>query len=366
MMCLGMSLSVQAEPKSINTADISLSTDSYKYDNKVHKPGVTVVLDGVKLTRGKDFYVVYRRTSGPGVAKAVVKGKGDYTGRVVMKYYIRKSQKITVPSKKINEKLATYTIKLKPKTTGDGKFKYESLDKKVAVVGGSGTVRFVKTGTVKIKITALRTNTYEEKTKTVTINIAPSTKAELSTLKANYAVAWAKKIAKDDSFHYGKKPWACHHGCYFCDTNGPKSIKVKEGAPLDQALKSYCCNPFVTAAYAHGAGSVKVGTNVNDLIDCKVSKKRINLANDKNYALNDTANFMLVTKPKKITSLKAGDILLAESHALLYIGNGQVADAGGGDDGKVNSKIWNSSIRTRDITSYWWEHTLKIYRYIGG
>lgn len=66
----------------------------------------------------------------------------------------------------------------------------------------------------------------------------------------NGACAWAVAIAADDSFHYGKKPNAQHNGCYFCDTQTLKGGRAKTGV-LDYE-KSYCCNPFVHAAFAHG------------------------------------------------------------------------------------------------------------------
>ena len=62
------------------------------------------------------------------------------------------------------------------------------------------------------------------------------------------AVAWAKAIANDNSFHYGSNPPTCYsRGCYFCGTNGHK--KGMQGYD-----KTYCCNTFVFSAYAHGGG----------------------------------------------------------------------------------------------------------------
>lgn len=64
------------------------------------------------------------------------------------------------------------------------------------------------------------------------------------------AAYWARKIAADKSFNYGVGKRAHHNGCYYCGTNitGPK--KAKKGSAWD---KTYCCNPFVMAAYVHGA-----------------------------------------------------------------------------------------------------------------
>ena len=64
-------------------------------------------------------------------------------------------------------------------------------------------------------------------------------------------IAWAKMIVKDNRFHYGytnssKSINAHHNGCYFCDTQGSNKNGI-----LDKKY-TYCCNPFVHAAWAHG------------------------------------------------------------------------------------------------------------------
>ncbi len=178
------------------------------------------------------------------------------------------------------------------------------------------------------------------------------------TVKARQAaVKWALDIASDNSFHYGKSKWAHHHGCYFCGTNQKKgSAKRRAGASASECAKTYCCNPFVTAAYCHGAGAKE--------ISCRSASKRINLANDSNRALHNRKAFVRVSKPKNITDLKPGDILLTPSHAMLYVGDGNVAHAAHHDNGRKDS-YWNSSIKSGPISSVQWKRTSKIYRYIG-
>lgn len=65
------------------------------------------------------------------------------------------------------------------------------------------------------------------------------------------AVAWAVEIANDDSFTYGVGDRAHRCGCYFCGTNSrKKGDELQDGHSFE---KTYCCNPFIFAAYAHGA-----------------------------------------------------------------------------------------------------------------
>ena len=112
----------------------------------------------------------------------------------------------------------------------------------------------------------------------------------------------------------------------------------------------------MTAAYKHGAGAREV--------DCKVRGKRFGLANDNNRVLKNTKAFKRISKPKKITSLEPGDILLSPTHAMLYAGGGKVVEAAHHDNGKRDS-CWNDSIRCKKISSGQWKRVTKIYRYIG-
>ena len=178
------------------------------------------------------------------------------------------------------------------------------------------------------------------------------------TIKARKAaVSWAIAIADNNTFHYGRTRWAHKTGCYFCGTNQRAgSGKRKAGASLTECAKTYCCNPFVTAEYHHGAGASE--------IDCRVKHKRINLANDRNRALKNKKAFARISKPSSIDKLCEGDILLTPTHCMLYAGNGKVVHAAHHDNGKRNS-YWNSSIVHEKISNRQWKRTSKIYRYIG-
>lgn len=170
------------------------------------------------------------------------------------------------------------------------------------------------------------------------------------------ACDWGIAIAKDNSFHYGRTSWAHHSGCYFCGTNGKGSAKHKAGGSLSAIKKTYCCNPFVTACYHHGAGAPS--------IDCKKPSKRINLANDKNKPFQNTKEWKKIKEPSKVTDLKKGDVLLTPTHCMLHVGDGKIVHAKHHDNG-VEDSYWNDSIKVETIPDKQWERTTKIYRYIG-
>ena len=162
----------------------------------------------------------------------------------------------------------------------------------------------------------------------------------------NDTIEWAKWIAADNSFHYGVGDDAHHNGCYFCDTQ-PAS-KKKSG--IVGWEKTYCCNPFVGAAWAHG-GCVPTAHNM-----CLTGRSW-----DFNIGTGYDASslFSKLGKPAQ-SNLRPGDVLCNGHHVVLYIGNGKIAEASGGDDNVRNSSRWNNSIH---ITNLYYGNFDRVYRY---
>lgn len=161
------------------------------------------------------------------------------------------------------------------------------------------------------------------------------------------ACAWAVKIANDNSFHYGNGKHSHHEGCYFCGTQ--PSIKKKY---VVNYQKTYCCNTFVTAAFAHGAGEP------NMLKRCK----RADSMWVTDYPKSKL--FISLGHPAKSTLMK-GDVLCAKSHVVIYLGDGKIAEAGSRDDGKPGSSSWKNSIRVTSLSSSRYKGFNAVYRYVG-
>lgn len=160
-------------------------------------------------------------------------------------------------------------------------------------------------------------------------------------------IKWAKWIAGDNRFHYGYGQHAHHNGCYFCGTQRMK--KNRTPAILDPDF-TYCCNPFVGAAWAHGGcvpAAIKKCQNTNSW-DFSVGS-----------GYDASALFTKLGKPA-ISQLKVGDVLCGDSHVALYIGNGKVIQASSGDDNVRNSKKWNNSIAIGT-----WNGWKRAYRFNG-
>ena len=139
------------------------------------------------------------------------------------------------------------------------------------------------------------------------------------------AVDWACVHAADNSFAYGKSGYwhgkkgrreHCH-GCYYCGTNRKKwngSYRYKEAKPGSRWDRTYCCNPFVSAAYTHGA---------NHQSTCIFG----NMDYSSWTATNNSHGRFKRMGRIGSSKLKAGDILFNGTHVWMYAGNGYRVEA---------------------------------------
>ena len=135
------------------------------------------------------------------------------------------------------------------------------------------------------------------------------------------AVQWGIDIAADDSFTYGAGQRAHRYGCYFCQTNvGPrKNIKGKSKVNGHSYEKTYCCNPFVHACYAHGAGDPAMLKACQSGHGIAMTKK----------SFTRYGHWKSAGKVSK-SNLRRGDVLVRSDHVMMYIGDGQIVHASGG------------------------------------
>lgn len=162
------------------------------------------------------------------------------------------------------------------------------------------------------------------------------------------AVNWAISVAKDNRFTYGAGQRAHRSGCYFCQTNvGPrKKNKERKGEPhvvYDSQgnghtyEKTYCCNTFATAAYAHGAKDAKILAICKSGSCCGMTPKD----------WEKSPNFKRLGKAKDVDFKKMypGDLVINNSdspahHVWIYLGADKYVEA-------ANASWSSSSISTK-------------------
>ena len=172
----------------------------------------------------------------------------------------------------------------------------------------------------------------------------------------NDAILWAIWIAGDNTFHYGytnksKTINAHHNGCYFCGTNTDKGGRSKKG--IVDYQHTYCCNPFVNAAWAHGGCVPKA---------LSLCQKGSSWGFSKGSGYDASTLFTKLGHPAK-SKLKKGDVLCRDTHVALYIGNGKIVEAGSGDDNKKGSTKWNNSISVKALTDANYKNFPRVYRF---
>lgn len=177
------------------------------------------------------------------------------------------------------------------------------------------------------------------------------------------AIKFAKWIVSDNRFGYGRKGGSKYKGtkeyrithsggCHFCGSNASKITKAKKAGLKNPEEWEYTfvCNTFVHACYAHAG--------VMSMLNA-----RGHAWWTKNY--QNSKLWKEITKPKKITDLKPGDVLGWDTHYCLYLGDGKGAEAtSNGGDPASSTSAWNNSIHICDFTKHFNKAT-HVFRFTG-
>ena len=264
---------------------------------------------------------------------------GSATGTATKKIVYRKGAGKKMAKKGKIKKKSTFTIVLEAKAKGSSAVWYK--------IRKGSKYYYVKKSNIKVT-NVMSGLAPAANNAALTVNQS----AEALTV-VNGACAWAINIANDDRFHYGKKPNSQHNGCYFCNTQTLVGGRAKTGV-LDYQF-TYCCNPFVHAAFAHGgneATMLQICQNGSSY-DYKASR-----------GYDNSPLFAKLGKPN-MEYLRKGDVICWSNHVVLYLGNGMIVEATGGDDNVRNSAKWNNSIRVCALTASRYASAQRTYRYIG-
>ncbi len=177
------------------------------------------------------------------------------------------------------------------------------------------------------------------------------------------AVRWAKWIASDNRFGYGRKGGSAYKGtkeysithsggCHFCGTNAKKIARAKAAglSKPEEWEYTFVCNTFVHAAYAHaGVQSMLKATNHSWWVES--FKKH-------------PSDWKEIKKPAKMTDLQPGDVCATDTHFTMYIGNGKGIQATSQGDARQGTEKWKKCIATFDFASFF-KKTQYVLRYVG-
>lgn len=175
-----------AEKVNLSSASVKLSTSTYAYNGKTKKPAATVIFNGSKLVKDKDFSVSYSNNKNVGTATVTIKGKGNYTGSIKKTFKIKNNFKKSVVTGIKTKSFTGKSITQKPTI---------KFNKKTLKNGTDYTISYSnnkKVGLATIKITG-KGNYTGTITKTFKINPAKQNIQKLTSKSKSFFIDWAQK-----------------------------------------------------------------------------------------------------------------------------------------------------------------------------
>lgn len=142
---------------------VILDKASYNYNGKSKTPDVTVMSGSKELSKGKDYTVSYKNNKNIGKATVIVRGRGNYTGKITKTFTIKA------------KKGATFTYgSYKYKVTSSSTVAFIGLAKKE--VERVIIPKTVKYGGKTFKVTAIADKALKGKTKVTQITVGNNVK----------------------------------------------------------------------------------------------------------------------------------------------------------------------------------------------
>ena len=175
-----------AKKVNLSSASVKLSTSTYAYNGKTKKPAATVIFNGSKLVKDKDFSVSYSNNKNVGTATVTIKGKGNYTGSIKKTFKIKNNFKKSVVTGIKTKSFTGKSITQKPTI---------KFNKKTLKNGTDYTISYSnnkKVGLATIKITG-KGNYTGTITKTFKINPAKQNIQKLTSKRKSFFIDWAQK-----------------------------------------------------------------------------------------------------------------------------------------------------------------------------
>jgi len=180
----------------LTAGHVTVDAEGLVYNGKDQTPAVTVKYGSTVLTAGTDYDLTYEnnKDAGTDTAKAIVTGRGNYTGTAEKTFSIAKADY------KITAKAAKTTLSATQKTTikvtgAKGKVSYKSNKTTVATVDANGNVTAKAVGTATITVTDAGNANYNKAAAVkVIIKVTPkaTTKLTAASQAKGIKLTWAK------------------------------------------------------------------------------------------------------------------------------------------------------------------------------
>ena len=173
----------------------------------------------------------------------------------------------------------------------------------------------------------------------------------------------AKWIVNDKRCGYGRKGGAKYKGtkeysithsggCHFCGSNAHKIAEAKKARLKnpEEWEYTYVCNTLVHACYAHAG--------VPSMLKAKGHSWWVGSYQKSKY-------WTEIKKPANVSDLKTGDVLFSDGHAMLYIGNGKIAEATSNGNASASKEKWAESIHAAKYTATRFKQVTHVFRFDG-
>ena len=154
---------------SIMNADVRLQYTNCIYTGEEKTPQISIQKNSIELMKDVDFKVSYSDNLNVGTATITIIGMGNYTGKIVKNFEIKKADQILKISVSKNNLLIGESIQIQYSGIGDITFK--STDEEKMIINDSGVITGKKAGMATIVVTASGDSNYNSCTKEITINI---------------------------------------------------------------------------------------------------------------------------------------------------------------------------------------------------
>lgn len=190
----------------LNAYDVKVKDKGLEYTGEGLTPKLKVSQGFITLEEGDDYTIEYSNNVDVGDATVTIEGTGRYSGSISKIFKINKAQQ-EIEGEKHYEVGIFDSCRLSHSAETDISYSTENED--ILKIDEDGDVTPVAPGTVKVKVIAEETDTHKSAEKEISIEVTETPSEKV----IRGALEWARAMAADDSYTYGRgRCPKCHGG----------------------------------------------------------------------------------------------------------------------------------------------------------